>query len=145
MNFSNLIHFDMPYFSDENSSIKPLYLQILPTLLHVRRFCPITTQQRCGSRRPVSLLTNDPAALLHSIAVFFPVSSIFSPSFGPILAASPILTNYKFVSCHQRWTYLLPLFPLLYLCQHKSALSLPYCRPAIPCRNPQTCFNLPAS
>ena len=81
------VHFDsMPAFSDGIMPQKHLYPQILPTPTHVGRVWPVLTSS--GVLCPVTLfLPHDPDALLHSVTVFFSVSSFLSsPSLSPSLS-----------------------------------------------------------
>ena len=92
MNFADCparlpVHFDsMPAFSDGIMPQKHFYPQILPTPTHVGRFWPVLTSS--GVFCPVTLfLPHDPDALLHSVTVFFSVSSLLSsPSLSPSLS-----------------------------------------------------------
>ena len=76
----------MPAFSDGIMPQKHLYPQILPTPTHVGRVWPVLTSS--GVLCPVTLfLPHDPDALLHSVTVFFSVSSLLSsPSLRPSLS-----------------------------------------------------------
>ena len=110
----------MPAFSDGNSAIEHVYPQIFPTLSHGERVCPVDTPN-CSLRPVTFFLSHDSTAVLHSILIFFPVSS-FPSYFWSCFGSSPIRTNYKFVILPPS-PYLLPLFPLLYLHQHQSILT----------------------
>ena len=137
------VHFDsMPAFSDGIMPQKHLYPQILPTPTHVGRVWPVLTSS--GVLCPVTLfLPHDPDALLHSVTVFFSVSSLLSsPSLSPSLSLhhatqfpSHATSSSRSVSTQSEVELLLLLY-LLLLLLHRV--------PFPPTSSPPTSFSLPS-